>query len=177
MKCTLALSLVLAALAAGSAFADDVESWVLSQDGIGPATVGMKIDQLQKAIRETLAYDPVSNNGCSQLTNKHLGPMGLSFTLEAGYLTRVDVEFYGTDPRPRLFKTEAGIGLGSREEDLLKAYPGARIKPNPADPSWHTVIAENPEHTKGMVFETNGQTVKSIRMGNFRAISHLKQCD
>jgi hypothetical protein len=177
MKCTLALSLVFVALAGGPAFAGDVESWVLSQEGIGPAKVGIDIDQLQKVIHEKLAYDQARNSGCSRITNKHLGSMGLSFTLESGYLTRVDVEFYGTDPRPRLFQTEAGIGLGSREEELLKAYPDAHIKPNPADPSWHTVIAESPDHTKGMVFETNGQTVKSLRTGNFRAISHLTQCD
>ena len=177
MKRALALSLVLVALAGRSAFAGDVESWVLSQDGIGLAKVGINIDQLQKVIQEKLAYDPARNGDCSLITNKHLGPMGLSFTIESGYLTRVNVEFYGTDPRPLLFKTEAGIGLGSREEDLLKAYPGARIKPNPADPTWHTVIAESPDHTRGMVFETNGQTVKSIRVGDYRAISHLNECE
>ena len=177
MKRTLALSFVLVALAGRSAFAGDVESWVLSQDGIGLAKVGINIDQLQRVIQEKLAYDSARNGDCSQITNKHLGPMGLSFTIEAGYLTRVDVEYYGTDPRPLLFKTEAGIGLGSREEDLLTAYPGARIKPNPADPTWHTVIVESSDHAKGMVFETNGQTVKSIRMGIFRAISHSNACN
>jgi len=177
MKRSLALSLVLVALAGRPAFAGEVESWVLSPDGIGPATVGINVDHLQNALQEKLTYDGARHGDCSRITNKNLAPMGLSFTIESGYLTRVNVEFYGTDPRPLLFKTEAGIGLGSREEDLLKAYPGARLKPNPADPTWHTVIAESPDHTRGMVFETNGQTVKSIRVGDYRAISHLNECE
>jgi hypothetical protein len=157
--------------------AGDVESWVLSQDGIGPAKVGINIDHLQNAIQEKLTYDAARSGGCSRITNKHLGPMGLSFTIESGYFTRVDVEFYGTDPRPLLIKTEAGIGLGSREEDLLKAYPGARTKPNQADPTWHTITVEAPDRTKGIVFETNGKTVKSMRAGDYRAISHTNECE
>ena len=102
--------------------------------------------------------------------------MGLSFTIESGYLTRVNVEFYGTDPRSLLIKTEAGIGLGSREEDVLKAYPRAKVNPNPADPTWHTIIAEAPDRTRGIVFETNGKTVKSMRAGATPAINFANGC-
>jgi hypothetical protein len=176
MKRTLALSLVLVALAGRPAFAGDVESWVLSQDGIGPAKVGINIDHLQNAIQEKLTYDAARSGGCSRITNKHLGPMGLSFTIESGFFTRVDVEFYGTDPRPLLIKTDTGIGLGSREEDVLKAYPGAKVKPNPADPTWHTITAESLDRTKGIVFETNGKTVKSMRAGATPTINYANGC-
>jgi hypothetical protein len=170
----LVLSAVL--LVAVPAIGEDAP-WILSADGIGPAKIGMEISVLERYLRTKLGYNPYDNRGCSVLVSKAMAPLGMSFMIEKSYLSRVNVDFYGTDPRPLEIKTTAGIGLGSSEEDVLKAYPGARVKANPADPTWHTIFAESPDRSKGIAFETNGKTVKSMRGGANPSISYPNSCD
>jgi hypothetical protein len=170
-----ALVLFAVLLAACPAFAEDAP-WVLSQDGIGPVKIGMDDVQLDRFLHTKLGYSPYENHGCSTLISKDLAPRGVTFTIESKHLTRINVDFYGTDPRPLTIKTEAGIGLTSSEEDVLKAYPAARIKPDAADPTWHTIFVESPDLAKGLVFETNGKTVKSMRSGANPAISYPNGC-
>ena len=170
----LVLSAVL--LAACSALAEDT-SWVLSQDGIGPVKIGMDDEQLDHFLHTRLGYNRSENHGCMTVISKQLAPRGVTFMIESKYLTRINVDFYGTDPRPLTIKTDAGIGLGSSEEDVLKAYPAARVKPDPADPTWHTIFVESPDRSKGLVFETNGKTVKAMHGGANPAISYPNGCN
>jgi len=171
-----ALVLSFVVLAAYPALAEDTP-WILSQDGIGPVKIGMKYEQVERFLMTKLGYSPYVNHGCSTVISKQMAPLGITFMIETNRLTRINVDFYGTDPRPLNIKTDAGIGLGSSEEDLLKAYPTARIKPDPADPTWHTIFVEAPDQSKGLVFETNGKTVKSMRGGANPAISLRNSCD
>ena len=171
-----ALILFAVLLAAVPACADET-AWILTEDGIGPMKTGMDDTQMEHYLHSKLGYNPYDNHGCSTLINKELTPLGITFVIESKRLTRVNVDFYGTDPRPLNIKTAAGIGLGSSEEDVLKAYPAARVKPNPADSTWHTIFVDAPDHSKGLVFETNGKTVKSMRGGANPAISYPNGCN
>jgi len=169
------LGLVAAVMIAPAATAQDYPH-VLSVDGIGNIKIGMNPEMMERYLHEKTPYNQFANHGCSQFTTQKLEPTGISFMMEKKRLTRINVEFYGTDPRPLAVKTEAGIGLGSAEEDVLKAYPGAIIKANPADPTWHTVVAETPDHSRGLIFETDGKTVKSMRAGENPAIAYINGC-
>jgi hypothetical protein len=164
-------ALVFFAFFAGAAVAAPVP--VLSADGIGPIAIGMSTDQLKQVLKRRLPYA----GGCQALLSPTTDLTGISLVIDAGYLTRIDVEFYGTDPRPLAIKTEAGIGLKSSEDDLDNAYAGrARTQPAPLDPSWHTVYVDWTGHSRGMIFETDGKTVKSIRVGGYAAISSREPC-
>lgn len=146
---------------------------VLSADGLGPVTIGMNTDQLKQALNRRLPYA----GGCQAFLSPTKDLTGLSLVIDDGFLTRIDVEFYGTDSRPLAVKTEAGIGLKSSEEDLRNAYAGrTRIQPAPLDPSWHSIYVDWTGHTRGMVFETDGKSVKSIRVGEYAAISNRESC-
>jgi hypothetical protein len=145
----------------------------LSADGLGPVTIGMNTDQLKQALQGRLPYP----GGCRVLLSPTKDTIGVSLVIDNGHLARIDVDFYGTDPHPVAIKTEAGIGLTSSEEDLLKAYAGrTRLMPAPLDPSWHTIHVATADRARGMVFETNGKTVKSIRVGEYPAISYPDAC-
>lgn len=174
MKRVLVLSTLLCT--ACPAAADDAP-WVLALDSIGPLRIGQNVDTVERYLHTKLGYNAYENHGCSTLVNKEMAPLGISYTIEARLLTRINVDFYANDPRPRLIKTAAGIGLGSTEEDLLKAYPNARIKPNPLDPTWHTIFVDNPERTHALVFETNGKTVKSMRSGLVPNVNPPSACN
>jgi hypothetical protein len=177
MRALVLSALLLAAIPAFAPATAENTPWVLSQDGIGPVHIGMNTDQVERIVHTKMGYNQYRNHGCSTMTTKELEPLGISFMIEAKHLSRVNVDFYGTDPRPLAIKTDAGIGLGSSEEDVLKAYPAARIKPDPADPTWHTIIVESPDRTRGLVFYTNGKTVKSMRGGINPAISYPNGCN
>jgi hypothetical protein len=161
----------------GIAFGADTDS-VLTADGLGSVEIGMSLDQLERAVRTKLAYNPYVNRGCSVVTTPQMEPRGLSFTIEQKRLTRINLEFYGNDPRSLATKTDAGIGLGSPEEAVTKAYIGhIRITPNAADPTWRTLYVDKPDHSRGIVFETDGKKVKSIRAGEYPTITSNISCN
>lgn len=173
MKRALVLSALLAATVPALAF--DFPNG-LTMDGIGNVVIGMPIDRVELLLHDKLGYNQFENHGCSILTTPMLESSGLSFMIESKKLTRVNVDFFAKSPLPLTIKTDTGIGLGASEEDVLKAYPGAKVKPNPADPTWHTIIFEAPDRSKGIVFETNGKTVKSMRAGATPAIIYVNGC-
>lgn len=163
-------------LAFSAAAAEEDYPTLLSQDGISDVKFGMNSESLERVLHEKVLYNAYANHGCSAFTTKKMEPVGLGFLMVQKRLVRVSVEFYGTDPRPLTIKTAAGIGLGSPEEDVLKAYPDAKVKPNPADPSWHSIIWETPDHSRGIAFETDGKKVKSMRAGENPALSSPDGC-
>jgi|WetSurMetagenome_2_1015567.scaffolds.fasta_scaffold793199_1 hypothetical protein len=174
MKRVLALSVLIAA--AVPALAYDYPKG-LSADGIGTVKVGLNIDRVEAILRDKLGYNQFNNRGCSVLTTKQLENSGLSFMIESNILTRVNLDYVGKSEIPATIKTDTGLGLGASEEDVKKAYPGARVKANPADPTWHTIFADTPDRLRAIVFETDGVKVKSIRAGAYPAVATSNGCN
>ncbi len=168
--------LFLAALLTGVAHAE--APLVLSPTGLGDVRVGSKVDQLERVVRDKLAYNPYLNHGCGVTTSKDFEAYGVTYMLEANVLTRINIDYYGTDPRPLEIKTAAGIGLGSSEDDVAKAYAGQmRVEKNPGDPTWHTIYVDSPDQTHALAFETDGKKVKSMRAGLYPGVSYPDGCN
>ncbi len=170
--------LVLAGLMVSGAIAlaDEVAP-VFSADGYDAIKIGMNPDQMERILRQKIGYNPYTNHGCSSFTTPQMEPIGLSFVIDQKQLVRINVDYYSASSQPRAIKTAAGIGLGSSEEELLKAYgTAAVVKPNPADPVWHSIVVESADHSRGLIFETDGKTVKSMRGGSYPAISYPNGC-
>lgn len=164
-------------LLTGTAFAAE-PNWILSTEGLGPIDVGIRADKLKILLETPLPYNPAVHKGCGTFTTPKMAPRGISFLMETSILTRINVDFYDTDPRPLEIKTTTGIGLRSPEEDLLKAYAGqTRIVPNPGDPTWHTIYVDSSDRRRALVFETDGKTVKSMRVGEYPIITSPAGCD
>lgn len=176
MKRVLGPVLAVAIAVTAGATAEPIYS-PLSIQGLGPLKFGYTADQMQRFLHDKMAYNPYANHGCSVFTTQELEPTGISFMVQQKILTRVNVDFYGNDPRPLEIKTDKGIGLRSTEDEVKAAYPNAVIKANPADPTWHTIVVDAPDHMSGMIFETDGKTVKSIRAGQYPAISQADGCN
>lgn len=159
-------------LSSGAAAAD----LTLTAEGYGPLTFGMPTDQVMRLLHDEKPYNLAASNACKQFTPPQLVEAGLSLVVEKQKLVRIDIDF-NTANRETSAKTDTGIGLGSPEANVLKAYPDAIIKRNPADPAWHTIVVETPDHSRGLIFETNGQTVKSIRAGLRNEITSAEGCN
>ncbi len=165
----------IAVLSMAAASAGD-QDFALSANGMGPFKIGMPDEQVYRILQYEPPYNLAASNGCSQFTTPQAEAMGLSFVVDQSRLIRINVEFGAGTSQPTT-RTDTGIGLGSAEEDVLKAYPAAKIKSNPADPAWHSIAVETPDHSRGLIFETNGKTVKSIRAGEKATLSTENVCD
>lgn len=146
----------------------------LSLDGYGPLKFGSSADRVLQLLRDEKPYNVAASGGCQQITPPQLASTGLRLTLEDRTLVRIDIDFT-SGSRETSAKTDTGIGLGSAEADVLTAYPNAVIKRNPDDPTWHTIKVETAE--RGLIFETNGQTVKSIRAGLRDIVLSAEPCN
>ena len=169
------LTLIATVLLGSSAYAADAGP-TLSLDGFGPLKFGMPADQSLAVLHHEMPYNLAASGRCKQLSLPQFEAAGLSFVLEQQKLVRIDIDF-NTGKRETSARTDTDIGLGSPEADVRKAYPGAKIKSNPADPAWHTITVETPDHSRGLVFETNGETVKTIRGGLREAITSEEGCN
>jgi len=148
------VALLLSAASAGD------QGFTLSVDGVGPFKIGMSDEQIYRILQNEPPYNLGASNGCKQFTVPQLKPMGFSFVVDRNRLIRIDVEFGAGTSQPTA-RTDAGIGLGSAEEDVLKAYPAAVIKSNPADPAWHSIVVETPDHSRGLIFRPTERRSKA----------------
>lgn len=172
MKYALVLSVLIAAT---PALAYDIPNG-LSADGLGSIKIGLPVDKLEQILRDKIGYSQFNNHGCSVLTTPMLSNTGISFVIETNVLTRINIDYVGKSEIPASIKTDVGLGLGSTEADVRKAYPHARVKPNSGDPSWHTIFADTPDGQRAIVFETDGTKVTTIRAGAYPVVAFSNAC-
>jgi len=167
----------LAALMFSSAAALADEAAVLAADGYARLKIGMTPEKMESVLGQKLGYSPYVNHGCSVVTTPQMERLGLNFVIDSKKLVRINVDYYSANSEPRKTKTSAGVGLSASEDEVLKAYGAeAIVKPNPADPQWHTIFVDTPDHASGIAFETDGKTVKSMRAGTYPALSTATGC-
>ena len=171
--------LLLACLLCGTANAADI---VLTERDVtladyGTVTVGDKVDKMERVLRQPLPSSP-DRTVCLIATPKgELTTTGISFLIEDKHLTRINVDYYDRSPEPLTIKTPAGIGLGTSEEDVMKAYAGhVRVEPDSGDPSWHYIYVDAPDGQTGLRFDTDGKKVKSMHAGGYPALSYKQGC-
>jgi hypothetical protein len=151
---------------------------ILTPDGLGPMQIGMTAKELQAVLRQKLEFDvaPTDASACGTVSTNRSQALGVSFTLDDRRVIRISVDFIGKGS-PSPVRTEAGIGLNSTEDEVKQAY-GDRlvVKPHPYDPSWHYFVVDSPDHSRAIVFETNGTKVIHIRAGDYPSIIQPDGC-
>jgi len=153
---------------AGSA--SSISQAPLDIDGIGPVRVGMTVTQAAAAagipIRLQSSVGPC---GGAIVVG---GPEGLSLMTDLNGITRVDV----TEP---FIKTRAGIGVGSSEADVTRAYGGhVTVQPHPYT-NGHYLIATSDKPDLAnyrFVFETDGARVTAFRSGREPDVEFIEGC-
>lgn len=160
-----------------TAFAAEPD-WVLTPDSLGPVKIGMSENSLQVVLKQKLDYDfdPFASDACGTASTKKSRALGISFTLHGGQVTRISVDYFDKGVRSPV-QTEVGIGLGATVEEVKQAY-GDRlvVKPHPNDPSWHYLVVDKPDHTRAIIFETNGTKVIHFRVGDYPKIAQPDGC-
>ncbi|HUO98121.1 MAG TPA: hypothetical protein VMU01_05610 [Rhizomicrobium sp.] len=164
------LVLACAASFCGAAGADDL---ILSMDGMGRVEIGSSRDSIERVLHRRYELD----KPCEVVNSSETAQLGVSYMIEANRLVRIDVDYYANSPEPLTIHTPEGIGLGSPEADVIKAYGNrVRVEPNPGDPTWHYLYVDTPDHSRGFAFDTDGKKVKSMHAGEYPALGYKDGC-
>jgi hypothetical protein len=168
------LAILLLSTVTGAANAADA---VLAPGGLGPVAIGSSISQMERLLRQQIPGSSFDDGGCAVVAGNDKRQLGISYLMESRRVTRINVDYYGDAAEPLTIHTEAGIGLGSSEEDVKKAYGDrVRIEPNSGDPTWHYLYVDEPDHLSGLAFDTDGKTVKSMHAGVYPALNYKQGC-
>jgi hypothetical protein len=142
------------------------DTWVVSQDGVGPVKIGMTLPQLNGALHEKFAMpESKEDQGCFYVTaTKH--PQ-VSFMIEDKHLVRVDVDKSGV-------ATTEGIQVGDSEEHVKHVY-GSRLQVEPNHyTDGHYLTLRSGKY--GIRFETEDGKVSTFYAGTFEAIQYVEGC-
>ena len=142
------------------------DGWVIRQDGVGPAKIGMTLPQLNTALHEGFAVPKKKEDqACFYVTaTKH--PQ-VSFMIENRRLVRVDVDKSGVP-------TTEGVQVGDSEAHVKQVY-GSRLKVEPhhyTDGHYLTLRSGD----QGIRFETDEGKISTFYAGTFEAIQYVEGC-
>jgi hypothetical protein len=174
-------------LAAASALADQIAT----ADGIGPVKIGMSVKEAEHALGAKL--DPMSADGngsaeCWITSRRGKIDRFIQYMIEYGKVTRIDVYPTAADVMPLPvpgIKTPEGIGVGSNEEDIRKAYGEAvrkQLAPYETGDqidayTSYSLHVDAPDKKRGMIFETLHDRVTSFSVGLHDSINMIEGCN
>lgn len=143
--------------------------------GLGALRIGMSLSAARAAIGDRAAslegLEPDSVDDCSYLRSRALAS-GIGLMFMHGRLVRIDVREGDT-------RTASGVGIGSTEDDVRRAY-GSRISSEPHKYiDGHYLIytpVDAPDRGLAMRFETDGRVVITYRTGRADAVWLVEGC-
>lgn len=165
-------------------------SLVISPDRIGPWAIGISYQNMATENSLELRYSSETTGGpdqkptgrgCETFSMEDQWP-GLSFMFEDGILTRIDLfDPNGPKEKPEPIKaiTDNGIIIGDTIAEARKAFGDSMtIAPHPylGDAGSYLSITPKSGQKNGMVFETSGQTITSLRIGDKNSVQYIEGC-
>jgi len=147
-----------------------VAGWFLSVNSFGPIKIGMTLDDAEKILKFFLNPDrDVYPGECHYVINKKRLP-GLLFMLVGGKIVRIDVT-------AEHYQTDVGARVGMTEEQIKKLYPEGEVSPDPYRPGGQRVSVYDKNKQYGMIFSTEGNVVKSFRIGQYNEVRWIESCE
>ncbi|MBM3794796.1 MAG: hypothetical protein FJW31_12165 [Acidobacteria bacterium] len=164
---------MLVAAVALSAPADD---WVLYLRCAGQVRVGMSLAEVRRVLGDPQAslegLDPESVNNCAHVRSARL-PDGLGIMFSKGRLVRLEA-WYGE------WRTAAGVRIGDTEARVRQLYPGRiHVERHHYVETGHYLRytpASSADRDFGLLFETDGEKVTSVRAGTLEAVALVEGC-
>jgi hypothetical protein len=150
--------------------ADD--DWLIREDGVGTAKIGISESQLKVALRERLVPDedhPSGSDGCwyvRPVKHRHI-----SFMILNRRFVRADVDARG-------ISTVKGIQVGDLESAALRTYgPKMTVEPHQYIDDGHYLTMRSGNGKYGVRFETEKGKIIRFYVGLFSAIQYVENCN
>lgn len=165
-------------------------SLVISPDRIGPWAVGVTYAQMAETAPLKLQYssettgsadEQPTGRGCEFFTMAENWP-GLGFMFEEGLLTRIDLYDPNSrteEPDPIKAVTENGIKIGDTIAKARTAYgPAMTVSPHPylEDAGSYLNVISTSGAKNGIIFETEGDIITSLRVGDKNSVQYIEGC-
>lgn len=161
-------TLVLLAVAS-TPFAADGD-WVIREDGVGPAKIGMTLTQLRTALHDRLIEDGDSGSDNCWYAKPAKHPH-ISFMILDGRFVRADVVVRGVP-------TMDGVQVGDSESDVRRRYgPMMKVEPHQYIDDGHYLTLQSTDRKYGIRFETEKGKITSFYAGRFSAIQYVEGCE
>ena len=141
--------------------------WVIREDGVGPAKVGMTLPQLNVALHEKFALpEEKGNQGCFYVhPSRH---SHIAFMIEDGRLARVDIDAPG-------ISTMTAFKLGDSELHAREVYgTKLRIESQKYTDEGHYLTVHSSNGQYGMRFETEKGKIQRFYAGRFAAVQYVE---
>lgn len=137
-------------------------------DGYGNIHVGMAVPEAAEAADQHLVETNVYDRHCFFVAPEH-GPKGLAFMVIDGRVARTDVDAPG-------IRTVHGAQVGDTEQRVIGLCGSSlMIQPHKYVDNGHYLTIQNgPQY--GMVYETDGTHVTSIRAGRLPEAMYVEGC-
>jgi hypothetical protein len=141
---------------------------VVTFDGIGRARIGASLAQLREG--GAVPDAPAGQSGCRIVQLDWL-PAGARVMLANDTVARIDVDSGST------VRTIDGAAVGDTEARLHQLYPRIETQPHKYVSGGHYLIVASPnDSTRRLVFETDGNTVKTYRVGRRPEVDFVEGC-
>jgi hypothetical protein len=89
--------------------------------------------------------------------------------VERRKIVRVDVN-------SSAYRTTSGVRIGMTEQDVKRHYPDIKTEVHHYDPSGHYLTILSNDQRLGIVFETDGKVVTSLRGGERGPVGYVEGC-
>ena len=134
-------------------------------DGIGRARIGSSVAQLREA-----GALPAGSGPC-RVARLDWMPAGTRVMLANDSVARIDVDSTSQA------KTIDGAGVGDTEARIHQLYPAVTTQPHKYVAKGHYLSVASPNDSlRRLVFETDGNTVKSYRVGRRPEVDFVEGC-
>jgi hypothetical protein len=148
------------------------EADVLRIDGLGSMTIGMNVNDVERATGMEVDISPDFSPQCryGQLIG---GPRDLFLMFSRRVLVRIDV---GNESA---IETDTGIGVGDPISEVEDAYGDElehQLHPYLGDRGSYLIFDPEPEDGLLIIFETNRRSVTSFRSGFDEQVRYIEGC-
>lgn len=160
------LAIVFFALACGNRDSP----WVMHPDHAGALRFGMPAADAMRALGDSSTSIPAT--GCTYWRPTR-APTGVSVMIENGVAVRADIDSAGP-------KTAEGIGIGSSEDAIRAAYGKhltIQLHKYQWEAGWRYFLYLPPtDSLNAILFETDGQRVRTYRVGRRPQVEYVERC-
>jgi len=163
-----------------------VANLIATSEGIGPVKIGMTVEEAERALGAKL--DPISeafSKECWVTSRSDEKIPIIQYTVEDQAITAINVFPPAPEiPPPSIFsiKTPKGIGVGSTEEAINRAYGKSAKKElapyfdEDSKDAEYSIHVDDPEKKLGMIFTVQYGRVLRFSVGTLQAINRIEGC-